>query len=79
MDGARLVSSSFDHDVRVWRDGAPERVLSAHRRQVGALAALDAQRVISGSREGLCRIWDLDTGASVVLRPHTLPLAKETR
>jgi WD40 repeat protein len=78
-DGARIVSSSFDHDVRVWRDGACERVLAGHRRQVGSLAALDAHRAISGSREGLCRIWHLDTGASSILRPHLLPLAKVSR
>jgi WD40 repeat protein/phenylacetate-coenzyme A ligase PaaK-like adenylate-forming protein len=78
-DGARLVSSSFDHDVRVWRDGSLDRLLAEHRRQVGALAALDARRAISGSREGLCRVWDLETGISRVVRPHNLPLAKEAR
>jgi WD40 repeat protein len=78
-DAARLVSSSFDHDLRVWRGNECERVLAGHRRQVGALAALAVRRVISGSREGLCRVWDLDTGAARVLRPHLLPLVKETR
>ena len=77
-DGARVVSSSFDHDVRIWRNGRLERLLTGHRRQVGALAALGTRRAISGSREGLCRVWDLDSGASHVVRPHTLPLAKET-
>jgi WD40 repeat protein len=77
-DGARLLSSSFDHDVRVWRGGACERVLAGHARQVGAVAALDAKRAISGSRDGTCRVWDLETGGSRVLRPHALPLAEET-
>jgi WD40 repeat protein len=77
-DGARLLSSSFDHDVRVWRGSACERVLTGHARQVGAVAALDAKRAISGSRDGTCRVWDLETGGSRVLRPHALPLAEET-
>jgi WD40 repeat protein/phenylacetate-coenzyme A ligase PaaK-like adenylate-forming protein len=72
-DGARLLSSSFDHEVRVWRGDATEHVLAAHRRQVGALAALGPARAISGSREGLCRLWDLDAGTSRLLRPHLLP------
>jgi WD40 repeat protein len=78
-DGARLLSSSFDHDVRVWRGERTERVLTGHRRQVGALAALGASTAVSGSREGLCRIWNLDTGTSQVLRPHALPPAEAPR
>jgi WD40 repeat protein len=78
-DGARLLSSSFDHDVRVWRGERCERVLAGHTRQVGALVALDANTALSGSREGVCRLWRLDSGASQALRPHALPLQEGGR
>jgi len=52
-------------------------VLAGHKRQVGAVAVLDAAHAISGSRDGTCRIWQLATGASRALRPHALPLEEE--
>jgi WD40 repeat protein len=80
-DGVRLLSSSFDRDVRVWdaRDGACLGVLAGHTRQVGTVTALDAHSALSGSRDGTCRLWDLATGEFRALRPHELPGAKETR
>jgi WD40 repeat protein len=75
-DGRRLVSSSFDHDVRVWElaaEGARcERVLSGHRRQVGSVCLLGSRHALSGSRDGTCRVWDLDGGKSRAFAPHAL-------
>jgi WD40 repeat protein len=81
-DGTRLLSSSFDHDVRVWElaeGGSCLRVLTGHTRQVGAVVALGARSALSGSRDGTCRLWDLATGCARVLRPDELPGAEETR
>jgi WD40 repeat protein len=54
-------------------------VLRGHLRQVGTIAGLDDRTAISGSRDGTCRIWDLDADTSHIVRPHALAVAQEVR
>jgi WD40 repeat protein len=70
----RLTELSQRYFVRRWDSGddPPElvRLLMAHEFGVDALAALDGNRVASGSYDGTVRIWDHTNGLAL----RTIPL-----
>ena len=44
------------------RSGAFLKTLSGHWWKVGAVAVLDADRIVSGSRDGTLKVWSLASG-----------------
>jgi WD40 repeat protein len=61
-DGFTLITASADQSVKVWdmRTGDALRTLGRHADWVTALVPLpDCQRLISGSRDGTLRIWNI--------------------
>ena len=69
-DGAALASSSYDKTVRIWDLGsAQHRVLRGHGLAVDHVAWRGRSQVVTGSRDGTLRIWDVP--------PMALPAAAE--
>ncbi len=72
--GARIVSGSDDHTVRVWdaASGAELLVLRGHEGSVYAAGfSPDGARIVSGSYDNTVRVWDAASGAELlVLRGH---------
>jgi WD40 repeat protein len=62
--GTRLMSSAWDHTVKVWdaHSLALVRELPGSERVCWALAFLDERRALVGSYDGLLRLWDVATG-----------------
>ena len=59
-DGRLLASASYDRTVRVWQPGTSlSRVLRGHTASVDQLAWHSADRIVTGSRDGTLRIWDV--------------------
>ena len=62
----RVLTGSYEHTVKVWRDGACERTIQATRassrwRIVMAVAVLPGgARFVSGSQDGTAKLWTLD-------------------
>lgn len=68
-DGAYLVSVS-DLVLKVWdgQSGKERATLRGHADTVTACAFLpDARRVVSASRDGMIRIWDLEDGREIAV------------
>ena len=68
-DGARLVSASWDHTVRVWSlgDGA-QQVLEGHTQNVNGVAFMpDGQSLVSVGYDRELRIWPLAGGTPNVV------------
>jgi WD40 repeat protein len=64
-DGARAVSGSDDHTLKVWdlRRGKLERTIIGHSDAVRAVVVLpDGERAVSASDDHTLRIWDISTG-----------------
>jgi WD40 repeat protein len=60
QDGQTLVTSSWDHTVRLWRvaDGSLAKTLQGHTRDVNSVViSADGQSVVSGSSDGTIRVW----------------------
>jgi WD40 repeat protein len=70
------VSGSSDKTIRVWNINTGEcvRVLAVHHDLVRSLH-LDSVRIVSGSYDGTCVIWDSQTFEQImVIRPTPAPL-----
>jgi len=83
-DGACLVSASWDGAVRVWRDGACERVIDWRSGRLQALAlAADALAAVSLREANEVRVVSLDGGAEVMTvmadGPFLVALAPDAR
>ncbi len=65
-NGATLVSSGFDNNVRIWnvRSGSQTKLLSAHRSDVNAIDIHNG-KVISADTRGEIVLWDLKTGKAL--------------
>ena len=72
LDGKRIASCSFDTTIRVYDVLGGELLgsLLGHTRQISSIDWAPDGRLFSGSRDGTCRIWDVDRGTSEVLIPH---------
>jgi WD40 repeat protein len=74
-DGKRLVTASFEHNVRVWEipSGRPIMVLSGHTNWIESVAfSLDGSMIVSGGKDHTVRIWDAATGREQsVVDAHT--------
>jgi WD40 repeat protein len=60
FDGARVVTTSYDHTARLWEADHPGRpiVLRGHEDKVNFAAwSPDGQRVVTASDDGTARIW----------------------
>ena len=58
-DGRVITGSSGE--VKVWRDGACERTITAHTRAIWAVAVLPGSaRFVSGSSDTTAKLWTLD-------------------
>ncbi|KAL0958024.1 hypothetical protein HGRIS_000200 [Hohenbuehelia grisea] len=76
-DGARIVSGSSDHTIRVWdaSTGSPTMPpLEGHTLPVNSVAfSPDGARIVSGSDDSTIRVWDASTGSPTMspLKGHT--------
>jgi WD40 repeat protein len=63
-DGRTLLTSSDDHDIRVWDLArGTSRVLTGHTAEVWRIQVLpDERRFFSSSKDGTLRLWDLERG-----------------
>jgi WD40 repeat protein len=71
-DGTQVATSSFDTDVRIWdsASGACLAVLRGHSREVSSLCWARDGRLVTGSRDGTVRVWDVAGQTSRVVVPH---------
>jgi WD40 repeat protein len=73
-DGKRLVSSSYDHTVKVWdlESSGELLTLRGHQAQVDEVVLSgDGRRAISASRDKTLKVWNLGTGKTLfTLRGH---------
>ncbi|MGN6108633.1 MAG: protein kinase family protein [Kofleriaceae bacterium] len=59
-DGQRIASASYDRTVRVWQSGRQRhRVLRGHAASVNHIAWKDGAHLVTGSRDGTLRVWDV--------------------
>jgi WD40 repeat protein len=68
-DGARVLSGSGDHTIKLWdaATGALVRSFAGHSSWVSSVAfSPDGARVLSGSADGTVGIWNLATGQRLV-------------
>ncbi len=61
-----LASAAWDGTVRLWREGAPPRVLEGHRGNVNAVVFRADGVVVSAGFDGTLRAWREDGTADVV-------------
>jgi WD40 repeat protein len=73
-DGARLVTASDDHTVRIWDAATGEALwVLDHQSNVSTAAfSPDGKRVVTASLDHTARVWDAATG-----KPVTPPLAHQ--
>jgi WD40 repeat protein len=57
----RIVTTSRDQTIKVWRDGVCERTIDAHSEDIDGAALLPCgTRFISGSDDGSAKLWNID-------------------
>ncbi|WP_371325231.1 pentapeptide repeat-containing protein [Dechloromonas sp. ZY10] len=67
-DGARIVSTSYDHTLRIWdtHSGLSIATLEGHQDWVrSATFSPDGARIVSASDDNTLRIWDAHSGLSI--------------
>ncbi len=65
IDGERIVTASYSHEVGVWEPRTGERVLNLHEHGSGCLTAKfnkNMTKIASGSRDHTVIIWDARLG-----------------
>mmetsp|Transcript_17178 Transcript_17178/g.48154 ORF Transcript_17178/g.48154 Transcript_17178/m.48154 type:complete len:130 (+) Transcript_17178:1607-1996(+) len=83
-DRDRILSTSFDGTLRVWRwDGQEALSIDAHNGQSSGLAIVDegygiAAGVVTGGHDGLVKRWNVETSTCVVSPPATKRLMRST-
>jgi len=63
-DGARMITTSLEHDLRVWNtaDGTPAGTLRGHTAVVTALAfSPDGRQIASGAANGAVLLWSAES------------------
>ncbi|MFN0250991.1 MAG: protein kinase domain-containing protein [Kofleriaceae bacterium] len=60
-DGNFLASASYDRTVRVWQVGGPRRsrVIRGHGGAVDRVVWRDREHLVTGSRDGTIRVWEV--------------------
>ena len=67
-DGARLISASWDTDIKVWdiKAGVELRTLKEHTGIVHSLQVTsDNRKLVSASSDGTIRVWDIENGSQL--------------
>lgn len=68
IDGDRIVTASYSHEVGVWKAGTGERILNLHEHGSGCLTAKFNKamtKIASGARDHCVIIWDARLGTLV--------------
>jgi WD40 repeat protein/HEAT repeat protein len=68
IDGERIVTASYSHEVGVWKTGTGERILNLHEHGSGCLTAKFNKamtKIASGARDHCVIIWDARLGTIV--------------
>ena len=68
IDGERIVTASYSHEVAVWKAGTGERILNLHDHGSGCLTAKFNKamtRIASGARDHRVIVWDARLGTIV--------------
>jgi WD40 repeat protein len=75
-DAERAVTADADGELKVWRlpDGVLLRTIRAHKTFVERVAAVAGSIVISTSRDGTARVWDVDRQGEVEAEGHSAPV-----
>ena len=63
-DGKQIASGSWDRTVKIWNasSGELQSTLTGHTDRVTQVEFIDADTVVSSSRDGTTRAWDVATG-----------------
>jgi WD40 repeat protein/predicted Ser/Thr protein kinase len=67
-DGARALSGSYDHDVKLWevKTGREVRLFKGHQGAVYSVAfSPDGKWALSGSEDKTAKLWEISTGKEV--------------
>lgn len=67
-DGARLISASWDTDIKIWdvKAGVELRTLKGHTAVVHSLQVTsDNRKLVSASSDGTIKAWDIESGSQL--------------
>jgi WD40 repeat protein len=82
-DDTRIVSGSYNHNVRVWdaRSGQQLAAFECHARVSAVAFSTDGMRIVCGSYEDTVQLWDMEVSGQVTVftAPENSPQRQQQR